>query len=199
MSPQATRSTPKTRSSRSSPTRPRWTCPAPSAGTVTEVLVKVGDSVSRGTPILYLAPGDGAVTSPPSLVEQQEPAPAHRRAGGQRGGRARRGAARGQHPVGGCGAARGARRSFGAADGPRAGDRPVRGDGERAEGPHHQGRPAVVPAGPRAARRRCGDRGRRVRGSRRSRRRTSASSARSRPASCRGSRRCPARSCTARG
>ncbi len=50
--------------------------PVPSSGTVTEVLVKVGDSVSRGTPILYLAPGDGAVTSPPSLVEQQEPAPA---------------------------------------------------------------------------------------------------------------------------
>jgi len=50
--------------------------PVPSSGTVTEVLVKVGDSVSKGTPILYLAPGDGAVTSPPSLVEQQEPAPA---------------------------------------------------------------------------------------------------------------------------
>jgi pyruvate dehydrogenase E2 component (dihydrolipoyllysine-residue acetyltransferase) len=50
--------------------------PVPNAGTVTEVLVKVGDSVSEGTPILHLAPGDGAVTSPPSLVEQQEPAPA---------------------------------------------------------------------------------------------------------------------------
>src|SRR5258706_5780330 len=50
--------------------------PAPSAGTVGEVLVKVGDLVSRGTPILTLAPGDGAVTPPPSLVEQQEPAPA---------------------------------------------------------------------------------------------------------------------------
>jgi pyruvate dehydrogenase E2 component (dihydrolipoamide acetyltransferase) len=50
--------------------------PVPSAGTVTEVLVKVGDSVSKGTPILHLTPGDGAVTPPPSLVEQQEPAPA---------------------------------------------------------------------------------------------------------------------------
>ena len=50
--------------------------PVPSAGTVTEVLVKVGDNVSEGTPILYLNPGEGAVTSPPSLVEQQEPAPA---------------------------------------------------------------------------------------------------------------------------
>jgi pyruvate dehydrogenase E2 component (dihydrolipoamide acetyltransferase) len=50
--------------------------PAPLAGSVAEVLVKVGDVVSEGTPILLLTPGDGAVTTPPSLVEQQEPAPA---------------------------------------------------------------------------------------------------------------------------
>jgi pyruvate dehydrogenase E2 component (dihydrolipoamide acetyltransferase) len=50
--------------------------PAPAGGTVAEVLVKVGDEVSEGTPILLLTPGDGAVSSPPSLVEQQEPAPA---------------------------------------------------------------------------------------------------------------------------
>jgi pyruvate dehydrogenase E2 component (dihydrolipoamide acetyltransferase) len=49
--------------------------PAPSAGTVGEVLVKVGDQVSEGTPILKLSSGDGASTTPPSLVEQQEPAP----------------------------------------------------------------------------------------------------------------------------
>jgi len=49
--------------------------PAPSAGTVTEVLVAVGDPVSQGSAIVRLAAGDGAVTSPPSLVEQQEPAP----------------------------------------------------------------------------------------------------------------------------
>ena len=49
--------------------------PAPSAGTVGEVLVKVGDQVSEGTPILKLTSGDGASTTPPSLVEQQEPAP----------------------------------------------------------------------------------------------------------------------------
>jgi pyruvate dehydrogenase E2 component (dihydrolipoamide acetyltransferase) len=49
--------------------------PAPSAGTVGEVLVKVGDEVSEGTPILMLSAGDGASTTPPSLVEQQEPAP----------------------------------------------------------------------------------------------------------------------------
>ncbi len=36
----------------------------------------MGDSVSEGTPILHLTPGDGAVTPPPSLVEQQEPTPA---------------------------------------------------------------------------------------------------------------------------
>jgi pyruvate dehydrogenase E2 component (dihydrolipoamide acetyltransferase) len=49
--------------------------PAPQAGTVGEVLVKVGDQVSEGTPILRLSSGDGASTTPPSLVEQQEPAP----------------------------------------------------------------------------------------------------------------------------
>ena len=50
--------------------------PAPLAGSVAEVLVKVGDVVSEGSPILLLTPGDGAVSTPPSLVEQQEPAPA---------------------------------------------------------------------------------------------------------------------------
>jgi pyruvate dehydrogenase E2 component (dihydrolipoamide acetyltransferase) len=49
--------------------------PAPAAGSVTEVLVKVGDLVSEGTPILVLEPGDGALTPPPSLAEQQEPSP----------------------------------------------------------------------------------------------------------------------------
>ncbi len=50
--------------------------PAPIAGEVAEVLVKVGDEVSQGSPLLLLTPGSGAVSSPPSLVEQQEPAPA---------------------------------------------------------------------------------------------------------------------------
>ena len=49
--------------------------PAPQAGTVGEVLVKVGDQVSEGTPILLLTSGDGTSVTPPSLVEQQEPAP----------------------------------------------------------------------------------------------------------------------------
>jgi pyruvate dehydrogenase E2 component (dihydrolipoamide acetyltransferase) len=49
--------------------------PAPAGGAVADVLVKVGDTVSEGTPILLLQPGDGAMTEPPSLVEQQEPPP----------------------------------------------------------------------------------------------------------------------------
>jgi pyruvate dehydrogenase E2 component (dihydrolipoamide acetyltransferase) len=49
--------------------------PAPAGGTVAEILVKIGDQVSEGTSILLLQPGDGAMTTPPSLVEQQEPAP----------------------------------------------------------------------------------------------------------------------------
>jgi pyruvate dehydrogenase E2 component (dihydrolipoyllysine-residue acetyltransferase) len=49
--------------------------PSPAAGAVADVLVKVGDQVSEGTPIVMLQPGDGALTAPPSLVEQQEPPP----------------------------------------------------------------------------------------------------------------------------
>src|SRR5438309_1030200 len=51
--------------------------PTPSAGTVRGVHVKVGDRVSQGSPVIDLDSGDGAgaVTAPPSLVEQQEPEP----------------------------------------------------------------------------------------------------------------------------
>jgi pyruvate dehydrogenase E2 component (dihydrolipoamide acetyltransferase) len=49
--------------------------PAPSGGTVERVLVKVGDRVSEGSPILLLQAGDGAMTQPPSLITQQEPPP----------------------------------------------------------------------------------------------------------------------------
>jgi len=49
--------------------------PAPTGGSVAEVMVKVGDSVSEGTPIIVLTAGDGGTTEPPSLVEQQEPPP----------------------------------------------------------------------------------------------------------------------------
>src|SRR3954454_684060 len=49
--------------------------PAPSSGTVEKILVKVGDKVSEGTPILTFRGGEGAMTQPPSLVNQQEPPP----------------------------------------------------------------------------------------------------------------------------
>ena len=49
--------------------------PAPAGGTVEKILVKVGDKVSEGTPILTFKGGEGAMTQPPSLVNQQEPPP----------------------------------------------------------------------------------------------------------------------------
>jgi pyruvate dehydrogenase E2 component (dihydrolipoamide acetyltransferase) len=51
--------------------------PAPSAGTIRQVLVKVGDRVSEGTPIALLAGNEeGAMQQPTSLLSQQEPATA---------------------------------------------------------------------------------------------------------------------------
>jgi pyruvate dehydrogenase E2 component (dihydrolipoamide acetyltransferase) len=49
--------------------------PAPSAGTVEKLLIKVGDRVSCGTPILLLRDGEGAIVQPASLVSQQDPEP----------------------------------------------------------------------------------------------------------------------------
>jgi pyruvate dehydrogenase E2 component (dihydrolipoamide acetyltransferase) len=53
--------------------------PATQAGTVEEVLIKIGDRVSEGVPILRLraeeAAGDAPVAPPPSVIAQQEPAP----------------------------------------------------------------------------------------------------------------------------
>jgi pyruvate dehydrogenase E2 component (dihydrolipoamide acetyltransferase) len=51
--------------------------PAPSAGTVRTIHVKVGDRVGQGSPVIELDTGDAAeeVPSPPSLVDQQEPDP----------------------------------------------------------------------------------------------------------------------------
>jgi pyruvate dehydrogenase E2 component (dihydrolipoamide acetyltransferase) len=46
--------------------------PSPAAGTVRELRVKVGDLVSRGSPILLLDT-EGTNTVPPSFTEQQEP------------------------------------------------------------------------------------------------------------------------------
>ena len=50
--------------------------PAPSGGTVEKVLVKVGEKVSQGTAILTLRGSEGAITQPPSLLSQHEPATA---------------------------------------------------------------------------------------------------------------------------
>ena len=49
--------------------------PAPHAGVVEKLLVKVGDKVSEGTPILTMKEGEGGMKQPPSVIEQQEPAP----------------------------------------------------------------------------------------------------------------------------
>ena len=46
--------------------------PSPAGGTVSELRVKVGDLVSRGSPILLLDTG-GTLTQPPELTDQQEP------------------------------------------------------------------------------------------------------------------------------
>src|SRR5690348_1688227 len=54
--------------------------PSPLSGVVRDVPVKVGDQVSRGSVILHVEPGDGAVSQPPSLVEQQEPSAEEQRA-----------------------------------------------------------------------------------------------------------------------
>ena len=46
--------------------------PSPAAGTVRELRVKVGDLVSRGSPVLLLDTG-GTDVEPPPLADQQEP------------------------------------------------------------------------------------------------------------------------------
>jgi pyruvate dehydrogenase E2 component (dihydrolipoamide acetyltransferase) len=47
--------------------------PAPDGGKIEKLLVKLGDRVSEGSPIVTLVGGDGAMTQPPSLLPQQEP------------------------------------------------------------------------------------------------------------------------------
>jgi pyruvate dehydrogenase E2 component (dihydrolipoamide acetyltransferase) len=55
--------------------------PAPRGGTVEAVLVKIGDRVGEGTPILQLKGSEeGALSQPPSLLSQQEPPPGARQA-----------------------------------------------------------------------------------------------------------------------
>jgi pyruvate dehydrogenase E2 component (dihydrolipoamide acetyltransferase) len=51
--------------------------PSPASGTIEKLLVKVGDKVSEGSPVLQLRGSEeGAMTQPPSLLSQQEPPPA---------------------------------------------------------------------------------------------------------------------------
>ena len=56
--------------------------PAPQGGTVEKLLIKIGDKVSEGTPILLLRGGDGALTQPvrghrsPALLSMTGCAPA---------------------------------------------------------------------------------------------------------------------------
>ena len=51
--------------------------PSPVAGVVEALLVKIGDRVSEGSPLLHLrGTEEGALTQPPSLLSQQEPPPA---------------------------------------------------------------------------------------------------------------------------
>ena len=109
-----------------SPTRRRWTSRRRGPGTVAEVKVAVGDTVSEGSLILLLAPAaaDGATPERPRRPRRADEAPAE--AAGRRGAGARRGRPR---------AGRGARRRAGRLHGrvprrrPRSGggaDRPRR-------------------------------------------------------------------------
>ena len=50
--------------------------PAPSAGIVEKLLIKIGDKVSQGHPIALMRGGEAAAPpAPPSLIDQQEPVP----------------------------------------------------------------------------------------------------------------------------
>ena len=131
--------------------------PAPAAGAITDVLVKVGDTVSQGTRIAMLQPGDGALKRRPARR------PAGARTGRDRGGRGRGDgtAARSAAPTRAGESPAGLRRQPRqpvpaprrsrppmphAGPGAPAGARARRGPGHRVgngtEGPDHQGRPA---------------------------------------------------------
>jgi pyruvate dehydrogenase E2 component (dihydrolipoamide acetyltransferase) len=57
--------------------------PSPSSGIIERLLVKVGDKVSEGSPVIRLrGTEEGALTQPPSLLTQQEPPPASRHSAG---------------------------------------------------------------------------------------------------------------------
>ena len=119
--------------------------PAPAAGIVEKLLIKLGDKVSEGRPIILLRSADAAAApAPPSLIEQQEPTPAAQppAAGGgvrREAERAPRGPRRFQphsrEPERAPARARARRRSF-------------RAEGDRRKGQDHQGRRQGRPSGP---------------------------------------------------
>ena len=130
--------------------------PATAAGKVQDVRVKVGDTVSEGTVVVVVG-GDGAgpLTTPPSLVGQQEPepeatpgrpAPPPARPPGPRGPPAR------PAPAGPSPTSRAPMPAQRAAAGPRARPGPQHHQGQRREGPDRQGRPARRRARPRRPR-----------------------------------------------
>ena len=124
--------------------------PAPSAGTVEKILVKVGDKVSEGTPILMFKGGEGAMTQPPSLVDQQEPPPQPQPVAVANTTRRRPSGGLGRP---GAGATAGAAADFGNVHASPSVRRLARelerrsdqGQGHRREGPDHQGRRAGLP------------------------------------------------------
>ena len=126
--------------------------PAPSSGTVEKILVKVGDKVSEGTPILMFKGGEGAMTQPPSLVNQQEPPPqpqpvAVANATPAQADQAATSADRGPGATTGSGRRlrQRPRQPERAPGGARARRRPDQDEGQRREGPDHQGRRAELP------------------------------------------------------
>ena len=179
--------------------------PATAAGKVQDVRVKVGDTVSEGTVVVVVS-GDGAgpLTTPPSLVGQQEPEPETTPAAPARA-RPRRPGALGPAGRPGAGRPAGAIADFtGAHAGPsvRRLARELDLDLNTIKGTGEKGRIVkedllAAVRGPAAAPAAAAPAG--APASPRSRPRTSPSSARSRPSPCRGSRSCPARSCTGRG
>ena len=122
--------------------------PADRDGTVEKVLVKIGDQVSEGTPIIMLKAGaaDAPVTPPPSVIAQQEPAPAPKPT-----------SAPPAQPAAAAAAAdfgHGPRQPERAPARARARGRPRQAQGHRREGPDHQGRREGFLRGPAAGRRR---------------------------------------------
>ena len=84
MSRSATRSRPTRRSSRSRPTRSTSSCPRPASGTVTELLVEEGDTVTVGQVIARIAVGSGNGASAPATTAARRPPTTPARRGGRR-------------------------------------------------------------------------------------------------------------------